>query len=137
MRDATREDLEGVDGIGPIMSEQIRAFLDDDRNAEAIEHVLDRMVELIPPAGEVVDGGLAGKKFVFTGGLEDLSRPRAKALVEGAGGRVVGSVSKATDYVVAGSDPGSKLAKAEELGVEILDETAFLRLLKDAGGLPE
>ncbi len=137
VRDATREELEEVDGIGPIMSEQIRAFLDDGQNARAIEHVLQRMTELIPPAASAGEGGLADKKFVFTGGLEGFSRPRAKELVEGAGGRVVGSVSKATDYVVAGSDPGSKLAKAQDLGVEVLDESAFIRLLEDAGVLPD
>ncbi len=129
VRDATEEQLLEVDGIGPIMSEGIRAFFDDERNATAIQHVLDRMVELIPPPQPSAGGGLAGKKFVFTGGLEGLSRPVAKKLVEEAGGRVVGSVSKATDYVVVGADPGSKLAKAQELGVNVLDEDGFRALL--------
>jgi len=76
---------------------------------------------------------LAGKKFVFTGGLAKLSRPEAKELVESLGGRVVGSVSKSTGYVVIGEDPGSKADDARRLGVETLDEEAFLALLRQAG----
>ena len=75
----------------------------------------------------------AGKKFVFTGGLIGLTRGQAKQMVEGAGGRVVGSVSKETDYVVVGDDPGSKYDKAVELGVTTLDEAGFVALLKEAG----
>jgi DNA ligase (NAD+) len=131
LRAADRDTLEAVDGVGPKMSEQITAFFGDKQNAQAVDRVLTHMLELIPPPAPRIHGGLAGKKFVFTGGLERLSRPRAKTLVEGVGGRVVGSVSKATDYVVAGNDPGSKLAKAEELGVTVLDEEAFMALLED------
>jgi DNA ligase (NAD+) len=132
VRTADRDSLETVPGIGPIMSDQIRSFLDESRNAAAIDHVVQRMIELVPPAGHADAGKLAGKKFVFTGGLERFSRPEAKRLVERAGGRVVGSVSKATDYVVAGSDPGSKLTRAQELGVEVLDEDGFVQLLREA-----
>jgi len=73
---------------------------------------------------------LGGKTFVFTGGLADLSRDEAKTMVAARGGKVTSSVSAKTDYVVAGTDPGSKLAKARELGVTILDEAAFADLLK-------
>ena len=73
---------------------------------------------------------LAGKTFVFTGGLADLSRDEAKALVAARGGKVTSSVSAKTDYVVAGADPGSKLAKARDLGVKTLDEAGFAELLK-------
>ena len=76
---------------------------------------------------------LAGSKFVFTGGLPTLSRAAAKQLVEDNGGRVAGSVSKATDYVVAGEDAGSKLAEAQRLKVPILDEAGFLALLRERG----
>ena len=131
IQEATVERLEAVDGIGPVMSEQIRAFLDDERNRERITAVLRRMSELVPP--EQVGGrGLAGMKFVFTGGLERFSRSDAKRLVEEQGGRVVGSVSGETTYVVAGEDPGSKLQKARDLGVEVLSEEGFVEVLRSA-----
>jgi DNA ligase (NAD+) len=75
--------------------------------------------------------GIAGKKFVLTGTLPRLAREDAKSRIEGEGGRVVGSVSKKTDYVVAGADPGSKLDKARELGIPVLDEDGLLKLLDE------
>ena len=134
IQEATVEQLEAVDGIGPIMSEQIRAFLDDERNRERIATVLGYMNALLPP--EQAGGkGLAGMRFVFTGGLERFSRPDAKRLIEDNGGRVVGSVSGETTYVVAGADPGSKLQKGRDLGVEILSEEDFVSVLQNAGAL--
>ena len=131
---ATVEQLEAVDGIGPIMSEQIRAFLDDKRNRERIAAVLGHMNALLPP--EQAGGkGLSGMKFVFTGGLERFSRSDAKRLIEDHGGRVVGSVSGETTYVVVGADPGSKLQKGRDLGVEILSEEDFASVLQSAGAL--
>ncbi len=132
IRSASREQLEEVEGIGPKMSEAIRGFLDGERNASALDHILAKGVEPVPPVAPA-DTPLAGRKFVFTGGLEGLTRSQAKKLVEGAGARAVSSVSKETDYVVAGEDPGSKLDKANELGVTVLSEEEFLRLLEDAG----
>ena len=134
IQEATVEQLEVVDGIGPIMSEQIRAFLDDERNHERIAAVLGHMNELLPPE-EAGGKGLAGMRFVFTGGLERFSRSEARRLIEEHGGRVVGSVSGETTYVVAGEDPGSKLLKARDLGVEILSEEAFVEVLRTAGAL--
>ena len=129
---ASVEELEAVEGIGPIMSEQIRSFLDDERNHTRIQAVLDRGLVLIPPE-DIAGGALAGQKFVFTGGLEGFSRSEAKRLIEGAGGRVVGSVSKETSYVVVGVDPGSKLEKAQQLDVPVLTETHFVALLQAEG----
>ena len=74
---------------------------------------------------------MTGKTFVFTGSLEIFKRKEAQQLVEGHGGRASGSVSKKTDYVVAGADPGSKLEKAEELGVTVLTESEFLEMIKE------
>jgi DNA ligase (NAD+) len=132
VRTASREQLEEVHGIGPTMSEAIREFLDGEQNAAAIDHVLARGVEPVPPEAPA-DTALAGRRLVFTGGLERMTRAQAKKLVEGAGARVVSAVSAETDYVVVGEDPGSKYDKALELGVTVLDEDGFLALLRDAG----
>lgn len=132
IRAASAQELEAVDGIGPKMSEAIRGFLDTPANATAIDHILARGVAPVAPEGPA-ETELAGRRFVFTGGLARLTRSQARKLVEGAGARAVSSVSAETDWVVAGSDPGSKYDKAVELGVEILTEEAFLDLLRDAG----
>ncbi len=131
LQDATVEQLEAVEGIGPIMSELIRAFLDDERNRARIAAVLRHMEALLPPERAGGDG-LAGMRFVFTGGLEGFSRSEAKRLIEENGGQVVGSVSGETTYVVIGKDPGSKLAKAQELEIETLSEDAFVEVLRAA-----
>ena len=134
LQGATVEQLEAVDGVGPIMSEQIRDFLNDEQNRVRIAAVLGHMKNLLPP--EQTGGtGLTGMRFVFTGGLERFSRSDAKRLIEEHGGQVVGSVSSETTYVVAGEAPGSKLAKAQDLGVEILSEEAFVEVLRTAGAL--
>ena len=132
VRNATAEELEAVEGIGPIMSEQIRDFLDDERNKTRIQAVLDRGMELIPPE-ETGGHAFAGEKWVFTGGLEAFARSEAKRLIEGEGGRVVASVSKETTRVVVGADPGSKLDKAKDLGVEVLTEPEFVAFLEAKG----
>jgi len=134
LQEATVERLAAVDRIGPIVSEGIRAFLDDEQNRERIAAVLGHMDALLPP--EQAGGtGLAGMNFVFTGGLERFSRSDAKRLIEDNGGRVVGSVSSETAYVVVGEDPGSKLRRGRDLGVEILSEDGFVRVLENAGVL--
>jgi DNA ligase (NAD+) len=133
VRSATREELEAIDGIGPRMSEAIHAFLHDERTAGAIKRILDRGMTLTPPEGGPVSDGLAGSRFVFTGGLDRMSRGVAKKLAESAGAKVVGSVSKSTTHVVAGADPGSKYDRAVELGITILDEDGFLELVAEAG----
>lgn len=143
LRAASEEELQEVAGVGPRMAEQIRAFFLEAHNERVLDRLLAGRVELVesepaprPVDGAVADdadGGLAGKRFVLTGGLERLTREEAKELLEGLGAKVASSVSSKTDYVVAGTDPGSKLAKAEELGVTVLDESGFLELLQEAG----
>jgi len=132
LRAADEEALQAVPGVGPRMAAQVVAFFAEPRNAAVIDRLLDGRVKLARVAGPASQA-LAGLKFVFTGGLPTLSRGAAKELVEGNGGRVVGSVSKATDYVVVGEDAGSKLEEARRLDIPTLDEAAFLALLEEKG----
>jgi DNA ligase (NAD+) len=127
---AGEDRLVEVEGIGPIMARTIEETLAEDRTRELIqrfrEHGL-KMEEEGPAAP--VEGPLVGRTLVLTGTLPNLTREEATRRVEEAGGKVTGSVSKKTDYVVAGEDPGTKLTKAQELGTEILDEDGLLALL--------
>ena len=129
LRGATAERLAEVEGIGPIMSEKITAFFGDEARAASLEAILSRGFELIPPP-ERESGALEGTSFVLTGRLDSITRSEARKRVESLGGRVVSSVSSATGYVVRGARPGSKAKKAEELGIRVLDEEAFLKLLE-------
>jgi DNA ligase (NAD+) len=133
LAEADEKALATVRGIGPIMSRQIVAFLADERNAQAIQAVAARMERLEVEAAAGEGGALEGKRFVFTGAMESMSRSRAKKLVEGLGARATGSVSGETDVLVAGEGAGSKLTRARELGVEVMDEAAFLALLREHG----
>ncbi len=133
LRAATREQLEGVAGVGPKMAEQIRGFFDDPRNKRVINQLVGSVGIVEPQEAAAGSSTLQGLKFVFTGGLEQLSRRDAQGLVESLGGRSPSSVSKDTDYVVAGSDAGSKLEKARQLGVQILSEEEFIDLLRTKG----
>jgi len=129
---ASRDDLEAVDGIGPRMSEVITEFLADERNAVAIQAIRDHGVvpeEREPVAPDTDSAGAA----VFTGTLP-VSRPVAEEAWRAAGGRVVSSVSKKTSFVVAGAKAGSKLTKAEKIGVEVIDYEEFLTRLQALGG---
>jgi DNA ligase (NAD+) len=128
--------LEAVPDVGPVVAGRIAAFFADARNRAVIAGLRKAGVhwpESAPAAATAAGGALAGKTFVLTGTLPGLPREAARELIEAAGGRVAGSVSKRTDYVVAGADPGSKLARARELDVTVLDE-AGLRALLGSGG---
>ncbi len=128
--DATEDQLVEVEGIGPIMARTIEETLAEERTRELIRRLAEaglRMEEEGPAAP--VEGPLAGKTLVLTGTLPNLTREEATQRVEAAGGKVTGSVSKKTDYLVAGADAGSKLTKAQELGTEVLDEDGLLALL--------
>jgi DNA ligase (NAD+) len=127
---ATEERLVEVEGIGPIMARTIEETLAEDRTRELVGRFRDyglKMKEERPAAP--VEGPLVGKTLVLTGTMPNLTREDATQRVEAAGGKVTGSVSKKTDYVVAGADPGTKLTKAQELGTEVLDEDGLLALL--------
>jgi len=126
---AGKEALEEVPDVGPEVSSAILGFFGESRNREIVRRLLAAGIEPAPP--ETGGGGpLSGLSIVFTGDLPSLTRSRAKALAEQRGARVVGSVSKKVTHVVAGEKAGSKLAKARELGLEILDEEGFLALLE-------
>ena len=127
---ATEDNLVEVEGVGPIMARTIVETLAEDRTQELVEKFAKSglcMREEGPAAP--VEGPLVGKTLVLTGTLPNLTREDATQRVEAAGGKVTGSVSKKTDYVVAGEDPGTKLTKAQELGTEVLDEDGLLALL--------
>ena len=128
---ASAEEIERVEGVGPIMAEQIREELAEEENLELVERLRERGVrlELSEEERRAESGPLDGRTFVLTGTLPDLSREEATDLIRRAGGKVTGSVSRKTDYVVAGDSPGSKLARAEELGVDVIDEEALRELL--------
>ena len=108
-----------VPGIGPVVAEAVEQFLGDEHNRETIEKLRDAGVRLVEDAPVRQQGPLTGSTFVLTGKLPTLTRGQAQALIEAAGGKVSGSVSRATDYVVAGEDAGSKLEKATALGVSV------------------
>jgi len=126
---ASVEEIEQAQGVGPKMAAKIHDQLHDEQMVELIEDLRTQGLTLEeegPPPGE---GPLAGKTFVLTGTLPELTREQAGEMIVAAGGRVTGSVSRKTDYVVAGESAGSKLAQAEKLGVPILDEPGLRELL--------
>jgi DNA ligase (NAD+) len=130
---ASIEEIDAVPGIGGTIAESVARFFTDPRNAAEVSRL--RQLGLRWPKGSPGpprEGPLVGKTFVLTGTLEAMTRDQAKTRIEAAGGRVAGSVSRRTDYVVAGAEAGSKLAKAQELGITILDETGLQAILSGA-----
>jgi DNA ligase (NAD+) len=128
---ASEDELLALDGVGPTIVQSLQRFFSIDLNREVIERLREAGVNLEGPAPstEPEDDTFAGMTFVLTGTLDRQTRDEASARIEARGGKVTGSVSKKTSYVVAGATPGSKLAKAEQLGVTVLDEDAFEDLL--------
>jgi DNA ligase (NAD+) len=136
--EAQPEDVVKAEGIGPILAEQIYEELSEDRTRLLIERLRKAglRMELDPSERRREGGPLDGKTLVLTGTLPKLSREQATKLIRLAGGKVVNSVSKKTDYVIAGDSPGSKLAKAEEFGTEVIDEKGLQKLV-GADGAPK
>ena len=130
---ATTEQLQQTPEIGPVLAESVRSYLDEPRNRELIERLRAAGIEMeIPPDQRVErkrEGPLTGKTFVITGTLASMSREAATAAIEGLGGKVAGSVSRKTTAVIVGAEAGSKAEKARELGIEMLDEAGFLKLI--------
>jgi DNA ligase (NAD+) len=125
--DAFRE-LDAIEGIGEVVAEAIADFFAEPHNMRVVEDLL-KEVSPQPLAARETSSPVAGKTVVFTGTLQTLTRSEAKAQAERLGAKVAGSVSKKTDYVVAGADAGSKLAKAREAGVTVLTEEEWLGLV--------
>jgi DNA ligase (NAD+) len=124
------EELMEVDEVGPRVAESIRNFFGEERNRQVVKNLLAAGVTYERPSKRAASGALSGKVFVFTGSLRTMKRTEAKRIVEDHGGTTAGSVSKRVDYVVAGDDPGSKLDKAEDLGVEVISEDDFRKMVK-------
>ncbi|MGA8796948.1 MAG: NAD-dependent DNA ligase LigA [Candidatus Cybelea sp.] len=126
---ADETELQRSEGIGPEVARSVALFFKQQPNREMIERLRQAGVVMSAPKRVKTGGALSGKTFVLTGTLPNLTREAAAELIVAAGGKVTGSVSKKTDYVVAGSEPGSKLTKAEQLGINILDESGLQALL--------
>ena len=133
LAEAETEELAEIHDVGPVIAESVSQFCAHEENRRTLERLADAGVRLDqePVAAIPSDAAqtLGGKVFVLTGTLPNLKRSDAQSLIEAAGGRVTSSVTRKTDYVVAGSDPGSKLQRAEDLGIAILDEAALHDLL--------
>ena len=128
---ATDEDLQGVADVGPVVAARIKSFFGEAHNLDVIARLQEYGVEW-PESDPVLvaeNGSLGGKIFVITGTLPTMTRDEAKDLIRRAGGKVTGSVSGKTDYLVAGEKAGSKLTKAEKLNVSVLDEVALRALV--------
>jgi DNA ligase (NAD+) len=134
LRRAAKDEIQRVPDVGPVVAEHVAGYFSDPDNAAVLDRLLaagvtwPAIVESSSPGGPA--GKLTGKTFVLTGTLTSMSREAAGEAIQKLGGKVSGSVSKKTGYVVAGAEPGSKLKKAEQLGIAVLDEAAFLQLLE-------
>ena len=131
---ASEEDLRRCDGIGPELAASVTLFFAQDANVKILERLREAGLDMTAPKRvRATQGPLQGKTLVLTGTLPNLTREEATELIVAAGGKVTGSVSKKTGYVVAGTEAGSKLARAEELGVPVLDEDGLRELLEPGG----
>jgi len=132
LREAPLDAIEKVPDIGPVVASAVRAFFDEPRNAAMIDALAElgvKMVEAPAPAEAQLEQTLAGQTFVITGTLDAMSREDAESAIERRGGKVSGSISRKTSWLVVGRDAGSKLEKARAMGVRELDEAAFLALI--------
>jgi len=131
LAEASVEELDEIHEIGLTMAQSIHDWFDDPGNKELCQRLSSAGVrtEAEKQTHSQSEEKFAGKQFVLTGTLPSLTRDEARALIEGSGGRVTSSVSKKTDFVLSGAEPGSKLDKANQLGVKIIDEAAFKKML--------
>lgn len=131
---ASLEQLQEVPDVGPIVAAHIRAFFQQPHNVEVVEKLLQAGVNWpVIESAEEVEQPLAGQTIVLTGSLQNMSRDQAKQALQSLGAKVTGSVSKKTDLVIAGAEAGSKLSKAQDLGIEVIDEERFIEVLNKYG----
>jgi DNA ligase (NAD+) len=137
LREASAEEMAVVPGIGPVIAESVWGYFRDPRNLDLLRRLEEAGIAMTATAADSekgspeLDGPLAGKTFVLTGTLPSMSRQEAADRIAAAGGRVTGSVSAKTDYVIVGEEAGSKLDKARKLGITLLDEAELNALLSD------
>jgi DNA ligase (NAD+) len=128
LTNCSEDQLTAIEGVGPIVAKSIATFFRQTKNLATVHRILDSGVRILFET-PVQTGDLAGKTFVLTGALETMTRRQSKELIEASGGKVSSSVSRNTDFVVVGESPGSKLSRAQELGVAVLDEAGLKELL--------
>jgi DNA ligase (NAD+) len=124
----TKDDLTIIEGIGPVVAESVVNFFKQDENLQTVNNIIASGVRILWDDNKN-EGSLKGKVFVLTGTLENMTRSEARKIIEEAGGKVSSSVSRNTDYLIAGSSPGSKFKHAKDLGVEIIDESALREMM--------
>jgi DNA ligase (NAD+) len=129
LQNAGADEINEISGIGPKIAESVARFFHEERNRKTIRHLREAGLDLTEKGVSDKPGPLTGKALVLTGGLKGLTRDEAKDAILRLGGRVTGTVSKKTAYVVVGDDPGSKADDARRLGVTVLDEAQFLELI--------
>ncbi len=128
LMNATPDELETIEGVGPVVAESVGSFFGAEENRKVVAEIIGSGVEILGEGAQQKET-LAGKVFVLTGTLATLTRDEARKIIENAGGKVTGSVSRNTDYLVAGTSPGSKLERAKSLGVDIIDETTLKKMI--------
>jgi len=130
VRKASAQDIDAIEGVGEVMARSLYEWMHDKKNTELLEKLLTHVKIINPTVQDTKNLPLKGKTFVLTGTLSEMSRDEAKAKIKSLGGKVTGSVSAKTDYVVAGDDPGSKYENAQALGVRVLSEGEFLKMMR-------
>ncbi|HEX3848804.1 MAG TPA: NAD-dependent DNA ligase LigA, partial [Steroidobacteraceae bacterium] len=134
LRAASEDEIQRVQDVGPVVAQQLARYFRDPDNAAMVDDLLEAGIDWPEPAAPEAHAALGGKTFVLTGTLEAMTREEAQEAITALGGKVSGSVSKKTHYVVAGAEAGSKLDKARQLGITVLDEAGFGKLLEEARG---
>ena len=130
LQNATYESLVMIDDMGEIMAQSVYEFFSQEQTKDLIQKLKDFGVNMKVDENESIDNRFGGMIFVLTGGLDNYSRKEAEEIIENFGGKTSSSVSKKTTYVLAGEDSGSKLAKAQELGVTVINEQEFIEMIK-------